>query len=135
MVMKFIVVSGPVIVEKRKLLLIKSKSDGFYKLPGGTVHTEEEEDLEEACIREAREECGAEIKIIKPLTPNILYENPKTREKMILILINYLAKLKNPGEIKAVHPEEDVKWIEISEIKREGGNVSPNVRALVEKEF
>ena len=133
--MKFIIVAGPVIIEKEKLLLIKSKSDGFYKLPGGTVHTEEEEGLEETCIREAKEECGAEISIIKSLSPNILYENPKTKEKMIIVLINYLAKLKNPKEIKSSDIGEDLKWIDIKEIKKGRGNVSPNVRALVEKEF
>jgi hypothetical protein len=50
-------------------------------------------------------------------------------------LINYLAKLKNPKEIKSSDIGEDLKWIDIKEIKKGRGNVSPNVRALVEKEF
>jgi ADP-ribose pyrophosphatase YjhB (NUDIX family) len=131
--MKTIIVSGPVIVEKGKLLVSKDNKDDFYKLIGGRV--KEGESLEKACIRKAREACNADIEIIKPLFPNILYENPQTKEKMVIILINYLAKLKNPKEIKPIPPEQDLKWVEIKEIKKGRGNVSPNVRALVEKEF
>jgi len=133
--MKTIVVSGPVIIEKGKLLVSKDIKDDFYKLIGGRVKIEDKESLVDACIRKAREACNADIKIIKPLSPNILYENPQTKEKMIIVLINYLAKLKNPKEIKPIPPEQDLKWVDIREIKKGGGNVSPNVRALVEKEF
>jgi len=34
--------------------------------------------------------------------PNILYENPTTKEKMVIVLINYLARLKNPRDIKPI---------------------------------
>ena len=91
--------------------------------------------MEEGCIREAREACNAEIEIIKPLSPNILWENPQTKEKMVIVLINYLAKLKNKDEIKPNPPEEDIKWVGIEDIKKGKGNISPNVKALVEKEF
>ena len=130
---KFIVASGPVIIEEGKLLVAKDSKDNFYKLIGGKI--KEGESLENACIRKAKEACNAEIEIIKPLSPNILYENPQTKEKMIIVLINYLAKLKNKQEIKPIPPEEDIKWINIEEIKKGLGNVSPNVKALIEKEF
>jgi len=130
---KFIVASGPVIVEDEKLLVSKDNKDDFYKLIGGTVR--EGESLEDACVRKAKEACGAEIEIVKPLSPNILYENPQTGEKMTIVLINYLAKLKNKNEIKPIPPEQDLKWVGIEEIKKGEGNVSPNVKALVEKEF
>lgn len=128
---KFIVASGPVIIEDGKLLVSKDDKDDFYKLIGGRI--EEGEDLEEACKRKAREACGAEIEIIKPLFPNILYETPTTKEKMVIVLINYLAKLKNKNEIKPIPPEQDLKWISIEDIKAGKGDVSPNVRQLVEK--
>ena len=130
---KFIVASGPVIIEDDKLLVSKDNKDDFYKLIGGTI--KEGESLEEGCIREAREACNAEIEIIKPLSPNILWENPQTKEKMVIVLINYLAKLKNKDEIKPNPPEEDIKWVGIEDIKKGKGNISPNVKALVEKEF
>jgi len=128
---KFIVASGPVIIEKGKLLVAKDNKDNFYKLPGGTVN--EGETLEAACKRIAKEECNAKIKILKPLFPNILYKNPQTKEKMTIVLINYLSKLKNKKEIKPIFPVRDVKWVSIKEIKRGKGNVSPNIMALIKK--
>lgn len=130
---KFIVASGPAIVEKGKILVVKDNKDDFYKLPGGTV--KEGESLEEACERRAKQECNAEVEIIKPLLPNILYENPTTKEKMTIVLINYLAELKNKKEIKPVFPTQDIKWVSIKEIKQGKGHVSPNVKELVKKNF
>jgi ADP-ribose pyrophosphatase YjhB (NUDIX family) len=130
---KFIIAAGPVVVRRGKLLLSKDSKDDFYKLIGGSLKSGEQ--LEEACIRRAREACGAEIKIIKPLSSNILYENPQTKEKMVIVLINYLAKLKNPKSIKPIPPEEDLRWVSIQDIKNGKGNASPNVQELVRKEF
>jgi len=129
---KFIIASGPVIIEEGKLLVNKDNKDDFYKLPGGTVE-QGIEDLEEACHRETKEENNAEIEIIKPLHPMILWENPQTNEKMVILLIHYLAKLKNKKEIKPIHPIKEVKWLSIDEIKQEKYNVAPNIRFLIEK--
>ena len=128
---KFIVASGPVIIEKRKLLVVKDNKDDFYKLPGGTV--KEGETLEAACKKIARKECNAEIEILNPLFPNILYKNPQTKEKMTIILINYLAKLKNKKDIKPIFPVQEIKWVSIKEIKQGKGNVSPNIMKLIKK--
>ena len=130
--MKTIIASGPVIIENGKLLVCKDNKDDFYKLIGGKI--QEGESLEETCIRRAKEACNADIEIIRPLFPNILYENPQTKEKMIIVLINYLAKLKNKDEIKPISPEEDLKWVSLEDIQQGKGNVSPNVKLLIEKE-
>ena len=132
---KFLVASGPVIISRGKLLVAKDDRDDFYKLIGGRIDIDKKESLEEACKRKAKEACGAELKIIRPLSPNILYENPTTKEKMVIVLINYLAKLKNPKAIKPIPPEQELKWVSIKDIKKGKGNVSPNVQELVRKEF
>lgn len=131
--MDFLVASGPVILEDGKLLVSKDNKDDFYKLIGGRVN--KGESLEDACIRKAKQACNANIEILRPLMPNILYENPTTKEKMMIVLINYLAKLKNKEDIKPIPPEQDLKWISVEDIKIGKGNVSPNVKALVEKEY
>ncbi len=130
---KFIVTSGPVIIEDNKILLVKDNKDPFYKLPGGIV--KEGMSLEKACKNEAKAEINAEVEIIRPLMPNILYENPKTKEKMTIVLINYLCKLKNKKDIKIIFPTQEIKWILIKDIKQGKGNASPNVQELVKKEF
>jgi ADP-ribose pyrophosphatase YjhB (NUDIX family) len=111
---KFIIASGP------------------YKLPGGTIE-KGVESLEEACHRETKEENNAEIEVIKPLHPMVLWKNPQTGEKMVIILIHYLAKLKNKEEVRPVPPIKEVKWLSIEEIKQGKHNVAPNIKFLIEK--
>ena len=130
--MKTIIASGPVIIENRKLLVNRDEKDDFYKLPGGTIE-EGIEDLEEACRRETKEENDAEIEIIKPLHPMILWKNPQTKEAMTILLIHYLAKLKNPKSVKPVPPIKEVKWLDINEIKTGKHKVAPNIKFLIEK--
>jgi len=129
---KHIVVSGPVIIQNRKLLVNKDNKDDFYKLPGGTVQ-ERTEDLEEACHREVKEEINGEIEIIKPLRPKILWENPQTKEKMTIILTSYLAKLKNKDEIKPTGSTTEIKWLDLNRIDEWKHKVSPYTQFLIEK--
>jgi ADP-ribose pyrophosphatase YjhB (NUDIX family) len=129
---KFIVASGPVIIENGYLLVNKDYKDDFYKLPGGTVEPDTE-DLELACHRETKEENNAEIEIIKPLHPMMLRKNPQTDEEMTILLIHYLAKLKNKKEVKPISPIKEVKWLDIEEIKQGKHYVAPNIKFLIEK--
>ena len=129
---KFIVASGPVIIEDGKLLVNKDDKDDFYKLPGGTV--EQGDSLVEACHREVLEENRGKIEIIRPLNPMIIYKNPQTKEAMTIVLIHYLAKLLNKDEIKPIEPIKEVKWLDIGEIKQGKHEVAPNIKFLIEKE-
>lgn len=129
--MKFIVASGPVIIEKGKLLVNKDDKDDFYKIPGRTV--EEGDGLEDACKREAKEEVNADIEIIKPLHPLILYKNPQTSEEMVVVLIHYEAKLLNKKNIRPIASIKEVKWLGIDEIKQNKYKVVPNIKFLIEK--
>lgn len=129
--MKTIIASGPVIIEKGKLLVNKDNKDDFYKLPGGRL--KENETLEEACIREVWEEINAKITIIKKLPTLVLDENPTTHEKMRIELHHYLAKLNNPSEIKPIEPIKEIKWLNIKEIKNGKYNVAPNIKYLIEQ--
>ena len=129
---KFIIASGPVIIEEGKLLVDKDDKDDFYKLPRGTIK-EDTENLEEACHRKVKEEINGEIKIIKPLHPHILWENPQTKEKMTIVLISYLAKLKNKDKIKPIEPTKEIKWLDLKDIKNWKKLVSPYTQFLIEK--
>ena len=107
---KYIIASGPVIIENGKLLVNKDDKDDFYKLPGGTV--EKGDKLIEACHREVKEENNGEIEIIRPLNPMIIHKNPQTKEFMTIVLIHYLAKLLNREELKPIEPESAVEEAE-----------------------
>jgi 8-oxo-dGTP diphosphatase len=130
--MKEIVVSGPVIIECGKLLVSKDAKDDFYKIPGGTVKFGEE--LEDACKREVKQETNADIEILRPLPPKVLYKNPQTGEEMVIVLINYEAKVKNKDELKPNREDiKEIKWLNIKEIKEGKHIVSPNVKSLIDK--
>ncbi len=129
---KIIIASGPVILEDGKLLVNKDNKDDFFKLPGGTVE-EGIEDLEQACHREVMEENNAKIEIIRPLHPMIILKNPRTKERMAIVLIHYLAKLLNKDKIKPMPPIQEVKWMDIEEIKQGKHYVAPNIKFLIEK--
>jgi len=129
---KFIIASGPVIIEEGKLMVNKDDQDDFYKLPGGTIE-EGVESLEEACHREVKEENNAKIKIIRPLHPMILWKNPQSGEKMVILLIHYLAELLNKEETKPIPPIQEIAWLDIDEIKQGKHHVAPNIHFLIEK--
>jgi|SRR3972149_2188993 len=130
--MKYIIASGPVIVENGKLLVNKDDKDDFYKLPGGQVESYDKT-LEDACHRETREENNGLIKILKPLSPMILWKNPQSGEEMCILLIHYKAKLLNKKDLKPVAPIKEVLWLSISDIKEGKYNVAPNITYLIEK--
>ena len=130
--MKYIIASGPVIIEEGKLLVNKDDKDDFYKLSGGTIEIGVET-LEEACHRETKEENNAKIDILCPLNPMILWKNPQTDEEMCILLIHYSAKLKNKDEIRPIPPIKEIKWLDIEEIKQGKYHVAPNIEFLIEK--
>lgn len=49
-----------------KILLVRAKDDGLFYIPGGGV--KKGETMEQAAIREIKEECGVEIKNLKILS-------------------------------------------------------------------
>jgi mutator protein MutT len=55
--------SGCAIIRDNKLLLLKKFKNQYYEFPGGKL--DEKETIEEAAIREAKEEIGCNVKIAK----------------------------------------------------------------------
>ena len=107
-----------IIVDKKRLLLVKSEYKGniFYLLPGGGV--EFGETIEEAAIRETLEETGKRIKIIKPVYINEYIDN-KDRSKRVInifflseILKEDMSMLSNDGgKIKSI------EWVDLDNLK------------------
>ncbi len=88
--MKGIIVnSNPIIINKEDVVL-KQKQDGSYDLPRGEV--KEGEDLDEACIKRAKEN-NINVNIIKPLNPGILWIM-KNGKIIPQISINYLSEFR-----------------------------------------
>lgn len=124
-----IIVAGPVIIEDNKILLNREIKKGniespFFMLPGGKVKPEESP--RHACIREAAEELGISIEIIRPLETMIVDrpDNPGSKA----ILIHYLAK-----RISDIRPPAEATvewgWFDIDDLPK---NCTDNIYTVVD---
>jgi ADP-ribose pyrophosphatase YjhB (NUDIX family) len=104
------IASGPVIIENGRVLLNKErKEDGSvsqWAFPGGRVE-DADATLEDTCRREAREELGIEIELIRPLRP-IMYK----MDGKVIMLVHFLARRTieiTPGKETAAWDWHDIK--------------------------
>ncbi len=97
------------IIKNKKILLIKRNKEpwkGKLSLPGGFV--EWGESVEEAAIREAREETGLKIKIENLLG---VYSNPNRDPRGHVVSIAFIASPVG-GKLKS-SKEGEVKWYKL----------------------
>ena len=107
---KRIRLSGPAIIKEGKLLLLYKIKDKRYEFPGGEV--ESGESLKETAVREAQEEIGCEVELIKDLTS---IEFKKDNQNFIAHIFS--AEIIE-GEPKANEPEyREVFWLPIKDYK------------------
>ena len=87
---KLFIKSNSVVMQNNKVLV-----DSGGKLLGGFVL--EDENLEEACVRGAREK-EVDVEIVKPLHSKIKWGEDGKGEKVILVDVNFLSKLRRENE-------------------------------------
>lgn len=121
-----IIAAGPVIIEDGKVLLNREiKKDGeskYFMFPGGTVE-DFGSPLEETAKREAKEELGIEIEIIKSLR-TLLVMRPE--KETGAILVHYLAK--RIGEVSPGPETVEWGWYDIHDLPE---NCAPNVYEII----
>lgn len=104
------VVAGVVIIKDGKVLLVQESFErvkGLWNLPAG--HVDKGETLEQAAVREAKEETGLDV---------VLGEHPITIHKAIErpVLHSFLAKSFS-GEVKFDEEELlDAKWFNLNDV-------------------
>lgn len=112
-----------VIINKGKILLLKTKSTGKYWFPGGGIELGEK--LEDGLKREVREETGIEIKIKKFLYfQEIFFYYEPLNEAYQNFSFFYLCqpiktKLINDEQVDPADESEKPRWLDLKAIKKE----------------
>lgn len=112
----FVAAHALVINDKKKVLVMKRASCNDYMpltwdIPGGTV--EIGETVEQALIRELKEEAGIDI---EPLHPIYAYSNLSQLPKRQTIQLVYVCKYRGGDIVLNPEEHEEYKWLNYSEI-------------------
>ena len=112
---------GAVILQDDRLLIVKrgvEPGKGKWGLPGGAVDLGEE--VREAVLREAKEECGLDIEIIddRPIdaVDNVSIDNEGGFKYHYLIVL-FLAHPKG-GTLKPSSDASDARWAPLEEVEK-----------------
>lgn len=127
---KRIIGFGVVIIQERKVLLgyqTRSYEAPCWAFPGGKV--DDEENIEQAVIREVKEECGLDVSGVEFIT---FFEDTF---KSTTHVISLVVKVKNiSGKPKVLEPEKCQKWewFRVNDIPE---NVTKNLNRLVNSKY
>lgn len=96
---------------KSKVLAVKNQGNSTWSLPGGAV--EREETIEQAAVREAKEETGLDVKVFGIVAINeCIFE----KEQEHAIFFTFSSEIIG-GTIEIKRPEEitEIAWLELDE--------------------
>ena len=120
---KAVIASGPVIVRNKKMLVVLDDKDPFLKFPGGSIF--KGKSLRGTCKIETMQEVVCDIDVVHALEPIMLWKKPHTGEKIPVVLIHWLAKLKKGQKPKKGRHTREILWIDS---KYRGYELAPNVK-------
>lgn len=121
----WIVAAGAVIIENNRVLLVKEQKDGNlspWMFPGGQVENFDKS-FEATAIREAKEEVGLDVELIKPLKPVLIH-----KESVSVVLIHYLATYTGTLEKGKNGFIAAAEWHDISNLP---ADLAPNVQEVI----
>jgi mutator protein MutT len=124
---------GGVLVHAGQVLLIRRGKPPLYGrwvVPGGTV--ELGEPLEQALVREMREETGLEVEPVELLTVFDRIERDGTRVVYHYVIVDYLCRLR-AGEARAGSDALEVAWAGPADLDRY--DLPPKAREVVQAAF
>ncbi len=103
-----------IILEDNRAVLIKRLNNPYkdcWAIPGGFV--EYGERVEDAALREAKEETGLDIELTKLIG---VYSDPNRDPRGHTVTVAYLARITG-GKLKSDSDARDAKFMELNEIK------------------
>lgn len=111
-------VSGFILNNEGKFLIVKRADDddflpGWWELPGGG--TDFGEDIVEAVLREIKEECGIEAKMLFPAFVSSYMNDAQPNKQYIEIF--FVCKMFEGQEVKISYEHSDFKWVNFEDLK------------------
>lgn len=103
------------ILDDDRIVLIRRKNDpfkGFYALPGGFV--EYGERVEDAALREAREETGLDVELLGIVG---VYSDPGRDPRGHVVSICFAAR-KTGGELRGGSDASHAQWFRLDELPK-----------------
>lgn len=100
------------IVNNDKVLITRSEGDTLWDLPGGRIN--EGEALEEAIVREVREELGVDIEVARLLCSE---QSLHRKDNHYIMFVTFEARLVEPDSPSFIPNEEseEIRWINRNE--------------------
>lgn len=111
-----------------KILMVKNKGNSSWSLPGGAV--EKEETLDQAAIREAKEETGLDVKVRGIIAINeCIFEKKKEHA----IFFTFRAEIIG-GSLELVRPHEisEIAWMDVDKAEALMPYYKHGIRSLIE---
>jgi len=124
--------TGALILKGGKLLLIKrgaQPGQGKWSIPGGLV--ELGENVQDAMIREVKEEVGLDVEAVKLMDVfDSVTLDEKGRIQYHFVVVNFLVRILG-GSLQTADDVLEAKWVPIDEVK--DYNLTKSFRAFFEK--
>lgn len=123
---------GAIVLDEDRVLLVKRGRPpalGKWSIPGGLVRLGEP--VEDALLREVREECGLAVQL-KGLVGVVdrIIPDPAGRVQYHYVLIDFLA-VPLGGEARAGSDAEAVRWVPVGEVA--GLDLTEGLEAMLER--
>jgi len=124
--------AGALIFRDGKLLLVKRGAQpgfGKWSVPGGLV--ELGESVQDAMVREVKEEVGFDVEVVK-LTDvaDTITLDRNGRVQYHFVVVNFLARIVG-GELKTATDIMEARWVPVDEVDKV--NLTGSFRAFFEK--
>jgi len=124
--------TGALILKDGKLLLIRRGAQpgmGKWSIPGGLV--ELGENVQDAMIRETKEEVGLDVEAVKLMDVfDSVTLDKKGRIQYHFVVVNFLVRIVG-GSLQTASDILEVRWVPIEEV--EECNLTKSFRAFFEK--